>query len=364
MKRVHADKEWTPLGELVARSSREKFFLSPIPPLPSPAPVHIESPLQPYGIPADQNSLGRDGQLASARPFRTPALESYLGNTSTPSDSPSSSFSTGRYGSSDFSGGVAPHPFARADASVGARVPGFAPIRESPPAFTGARKGSSYNEQSTEQLSGHIPSFATVAHQTPNNENFGAAAAYHLKPAPWPTPSNNHMGHGFDGRPESMGMYPSFQTAPSNLGSSSSLSQGLGFGNVRNAQDSSLNTSMIGTTAFAAVDYGGSSDFGAHRAPQLPVRTVSTDQIPGAGSISSYKAFGGLAHGQQLTPSTSVQYTPSQEQQPMASSNSEFVQHIPVISSNLNRHYPPHLTDIPLLACFLNDITAAMECSA
>ncbi|TFK76721.1 hypothetical protein BDN72DRAFT_884418 [Pluteus cervinus] len=99
MKRIDIDAHWSPLEELTRRTTGEKIFLSPIlahapPGLTRP----VESPQQGFSPAIEQQSpFNAPYQPAPIRSLRSSTLDSYLGNGSNPSDSPSSSFGAGRF---------------------------------------------------------------------------------------------------------------------------------------------------------------------------------------------------------------------------------------------------------------------------
>ncbi len=96
MKRVLYDTHWTTVEELIQRANGENIFLSP---LLAPIPTNNRgngSPMQSY--PTLDNVFNEPYQPSPIRTLRTSTLESYLGNGSLPSDSPSSSVSASQFG--------------------------------------------------------------------------------------------------------------------------------------------------------------------------------------------------------------------------------------------------------------------------
>ncbi|CAL1696731.1 unnamed protein product [Somion occarium] len=88
MKRMHVDTDWTSVRDLLRFSNGGKMFLSPI---RRPEPFL-------NGLTAEQtNQYNSPFEPVPSRAIRTATLDSYLHNDSNASDSPTSSFSAGRF---------------------------------------------------------------------------------------------------------------------------------------------------------------------------------------------------------------------------------------------------------------------------
>ena len=98
MKRANVDTEWTSVGELLQRAGNPRPFLTPLAPAlqaPPPPTLPRRDPL--LEGPIQDGSFGSPFQPVPTRSLRTSALDSYLHNGSLVPDSPSSSFSVGRF---------------------------------------------------------------------------------------------------------------------------------------------------------------------------------------------------------------------------------------------------------------------------
>jgi PERQ amino acid-rich with GYF domain-containing protein len=98
MKRVSLDIEWTSVGDLLQRAGNPRPFLTPLAPaVPTPPP-----PALPRRDPLLDGSV-QDGSFTSpyqpvpTRSLRTSTVDPYVHNGSMVPDSPSSSFSVGRF---------------------------------------------------------------------------------------------------------------------------------------------------------------------------------------------------------------------------------------------------------------------------
>ncbi|KAI0090042.1 hypothetical protein BDY19DRAFT_942078 [Irpex rosettiformis] len=98
MKRANIDTEWTSVGELLQRAGNPRPFLTPLAPaLPPPPPSALPRRDPLLDGPVQDGSFGSPFQPVPTRSLRTSALDSYLHNGSLVPDSPSSSFSVGRF---------------------------------------------------------------------------------------------------------------------------------------------------------------------------------------------------------------------------------------------------------------------------
>lgn len=123
MKRTHLDTDWISVGEMIARVGHTRIFLTPIPNAPPPG-LPRRDPL--LDGPASDGAFTSPFQPVPARALRTSAIDSYLHNGNLVPDSPSSTFSGGRFSNSSpdpavFSGRLGGHHFN--DAPVGPRLP-------------------------------------------------------------------------------------------------------------------------------------------------------------------------------------------------------------------------------------------------
>lgn len=98
MKRTRIDNDWITVAELLERVGHNRIFLVPIPP-PSAAPPglmrRVETPTE---APTQPGNSGSPYQPIPTRSMRGSTLDSFLGNTSNPSDSPASSYGVARFG--------------------------------------------------------------------------------------------------------------------------------------------------------------------------------------------------------------------------------------------------------------------------
>lgn len=92
MKRIHLDQDWISVAELLQRAGNPRIFLTPLANVPPGLPRR--DPL--LDGPAPDGTFGSPFQPVPAR-LRTTAMDSYLHNGSLAPDSPSSSFSAGRF---------------------------------------------------------------------------------------------------------------------------------------------------------------------------------------------------------------------------------------------------------------------------
>jgi PERQ amino acid-rich with GYF domain-containing protein len=141
MKRTHIDTEWIAVGVLERRAGGGKIFLSQLPISTGPPGLVIptESP-QSYS-PVHEQSTFNGYQPVPTRTLRTATLDSYLRGAS-PSESPSSSLSGGRFGN----GSPDPSAFGgragSSDPSFGGRgFGGRTPFQEDSRSFNSAAPG-------------------------------------------------------------------------------------------------------------------------------------------------------------------------------------------------------------------------------
>lgn len=121
MKRTHLDADWVSVGELLQRAGTSRIFLTPIPNAAPPG-LPRRDPL--LDGPAPDGTFGSPFQPAPAR-LRTSAMDSFLHNGNLVPDSPSSSFSGGRFSNASpdpaaFGGRLGSHHFG--DSPVGPRL--------------------------------------------------------------------------------------------------------------------------------------------------------------------------------------------------------------------------------------------------
>jgi PERQ amino acid-rich with GYF domain-containing protein len=119
MKRTTIDKDWTSVGELLQRAGNPRLFLTPLPTAPPPG-LPRRDPL--LDGPAPDGTFGSPFQPVPARALRVSAMDQFVHNGSLVPDSPSSSFSTGRFsnGSPDpaaFPGRLGGHHFSDSPAT-------------------------------------------------------------------------------------------------------------------------------------------------------------------------------------------------------------------------------------------------------
>ncbi|GJE87887.1 GYF domain-containing protein [Phanerochaete sordida] len=119
MKRTKLDQDWTSVAELLQRAGNPRMFLTPLPNVPPPGLLRRDPLL---GGPAPDGTFGSPFQPAPAR-LRT--MDSHLHNGSLVPDSPSSSFSAGRFSNASpdpaaFGGRLGGHHFA--ESPVGPRL--------------------------------------------------------------------------------------------------------------------------------------------------------------------------------------------------------------------------------------------------
>ena len=95
MKRTTIDAEWTSVGELLQRAGNPRIFLTPLIAAPPPPGFPRRDPL--LDGPAPDGTFGSPFQPVPARALRVSAVDAFMHNGSLVPDSPSSSFSAGRF---------------------------------------------------------------------------------------------------------------------------------------------------------------------------------------------------------------------------------------------------------------------------
>lgn len=281
MKRTHTDNEWIPVGELARRVGGGKIFLSPS--VASAAPPGLsrqpEPPLHGFSISHDQHAYNAPVPTHS---LRTLTLDSYVGSTSNPSDSPSSSFGAGRFsnGSPDpaaFGGRMSGNLYAT-DPAIGTRTPGFAAPG---PSFASGR--GAFNEPSLDQSLGvRAGGFGSITPgRAPSVDNYSLNGGYTPNQTPWQSNSVHPTGSGIDSMGSGLTSEPivtfssTFDaTRPGfDFGSSTYLNQPGGLNNERGPQV------MYGdnTTGSASSVLNGYNVAGAPTTQTHMARTVADD---------------------------------------------------------------------------------------
>ncbi|OJA20426.1 hypothetical protein AZE42_09467, partial [Rhizopogon vesiculosus] len=183
MKRTHIDQDWTAVGILDRQAAGGQIFLSPFPMSTCPPGLSIrtDSSSQNYP-PVHDRSTFSGYQPVPTRTLRTVTLDTYLNSTS-PSDSPSSSFGGGRFGngspeSSAFGGRVG--SLYTGDSGLGPRAftgnpsPFGDPVGDSRSSFSNVAPGraSSLDTFNTYNNNSSSPWPLSV---TQNVQNFGSS---------------------------------------------------------------------------------------------------------------------------------------------------------------------------------------------
>jgi PERQ amino acid-rich with GYF domain-containing protein len=186
MKRTHLDSQWITVEELAKLAGGDKIFLSPfVPALPPGLSLQNGSPLQPLHSIANQNVFSHPYQPAPVRSLRSSTLDSYLGSGSNPSDSPSSSFGTGRFGDSSpdpssFGGRESNNIYFGGD-SAGL---GYSATPDTGPIFASRRPSHDYVHDPALAL--HSPSFGnTPVGQGPLLDVYERVGGYAPAQGPW-----------------------------------------------------------------------------------------------------------------------------------------------------------------------------------
>ncbi|KAJ6626887.1 hypothetical protein B0H10DRAFT_463165 [Mycena sp. CBHHK59/15] len=238
MKRTHTDVDWVAVGdlaELARLSGSDRLFLSP--PLSSVPPGlsrQTDITSEAYATPMEQNTYNGPLQPAPVRSLRSATLDAYVGG-SNHSDSPSSSFGAGRFGSdspdSHGFGGRANNQYS-ADPAGGGR---FGLPSES----SSVLRRNTFPEPSLE------PSVLGSRYVGGSSADvYAMNGSYSPSQGPWQASSSNPLVSNFDG------LNGGF-ASPANL--PTSLSQASNFGHMR-PQDSTFGD--VASTSFT--DYLGS----------------------------------------------------------------------------------------------------------
>ncbi|KIK96509.1 hypothetical protein PAXRUDRAFT_138292 [Paxillus rubicundulus Ve08.2h10] len=141
MKRTHIDTDWIAVGALERRAGGGKIFLSQLPISTGPPGLSIPAESPQSHSPVHEQSTFNGYQPVPTRTLRTATLDSYLRGAS-PSESPSSSLSGGRFGN----GSPDPSAFSgragSSDPSFGGRgFGGRASFQEDPRSFNSIAPG-------------------------------------------------------------------------------------------------------------------------------------------------------------------------------------------------------------------------------
>ena len=186
MKRTHLDSQWITVEELAKLVDGDKIFLSPfVPALPPGLSLQNGSPLQPLHSIANQNVFSHPYQPAPVRSLRSSTLDSYLGSGSNPSDSPSSSFGTGRFGDSSPDpssfGGRANNNIYFGGDSAGL---GYSATPDTGPLFASRRPSHDYPHDPA--LASRSPSFGNIpVGQVPLLDVYERVSGYASAQGPW-----------------------------------------------------------------------------------------------------------------------------------------------------------------------------------
>ncbi|KAF7306543.1 GYF domain-containing protein [Mycena indigotica] len=208
MKRTHIDVDWVAVKDLaqIARSAGiDKLFYAPsVPPAP-PGISRLNSESSAQNVP-DANSFAAPLQPAPVRTLRSTTLDAF----STNSDSPSSSFGTGRFGNgspdSNSFGGRASSQYSAEAARFGV-----------PPENSSSLRRTGFGDPTLDH-SAHNPRYT-------GNEIYGTNG---MSQTAWPVGQTFDTGFGVAG-----------------------LGQGSGFGHLRNVQDAGF----VNDTPLAVPEY-------------------------------------------------------------------------------------------------------------
>lgn len=210
VKRTHLDSGWFTPQELRRRCGNDRIFLAPLQPTPPGLPLRTDSPLQYSPLNQIPN------EPPPIRSLHPSNLESYINTDSNHSDSPSSSFASGRFGDSSpelntMGGRVVSGPLI--DLSASSRGSGFRTTPDIPASFSG--RSIPYSDSPIDG-----PRSGTYG-------VYGFSSAFGPSQSQWNVPSNN-IGSAYEGvRPSRDGQEPGSQN------------QGLGinYGSLRSSQD-------------------------------------------------------------------------------------------------------------------------------
>ena len=322
MKRTHMDTEWVPVGELGRRSGGDKIFLSmPTASVPPGLSRRTESPLQTLAPPSGPY------QPAPGRPLRASTLESYHGSNPNLSESPSSSFGTGRFGNGSpdpatFGGLPTSNHYSSLDSPVGTRTAAvFSAAPDSTPAFATSVRRNTSRDPLVEAPLNFRSSFGNMAPgRTSSVDSFGFNGPYtSSQPPSWQIPSTNLVSSSFEGMTSNRSV-AELDQLPSNFVSSShsgmSLPQQIGFGSSRSVQEAPFGDN--GSGSYPGSDYA-ISDFGNQRDPQLLLRSNVDAELPVTSGFNSYVD----GYSQPYAPPSVAYSTP----QALPSLSSRFGQH-------------------------------------
>lgn len=256
MKRTHIDLDWTSVADLKRRVQGDKMFLSPLSDAPVPPGLVRRAPEPPFDPLAQgagqilQNSHVFDSpyQPTPQHSARNATLDSYLNNTSTSSDSPSSSFGGGFGRPSDspdplaVGGRISAHAINTDMHYSGRTGPGGFVAGSNPAMPFMARRG--FNDASPDPAFGTRGSYGDM---TPGRSSLYDAPGFNnnagVTSIPWQSTVNN--GQPFDtlnqGASNPNGMYASNgQTTPHGVaelpfGATAPFAKGSSFNTFRTA---------------------------------------------------------------------------------------------------------------------------------
>ncbi|EKM60710.1 uncharacterized protein PHACADRAFT_133413 [Phanerochaete carnosa HHB-10118-sp] len=225
MKRIHLDQDWISVAELLQRAGNPRIFLAPLANVPPGLPRR--DPL--LDGPAPDGTFSPPFQPVPAR-LRTTAMDPYLHNGSLAPDSPSSSFSAGRFSNSSpdpsaFGNRLAGHHYT--DSPVGPRLTGLvgtpvepqrratfeesvdnnnmssrAPFANYTPARTGSIDGLGFHPTGNQGSDSAVPFSPVQGHEN----SFGQKTGFHAARASQGSPMMNngqstHSHNDFAGSP-------------------------------------------------------------------------------------------------------------------------------------------------------------------
>ncbi|KAF7340057.1 GYF domain-containing protein [Mycena venus] len=291
MKRTHVDVDWVAVGELAEiarRSGSDKLFLAPpVPPGPPGLSRPTDLPGQSHVAPGEQNAFSSPLQPAPVRTLRSSTLDAYAGG-SNHSDSPSSSFGAGRFGSgspdSHGFGGRANSQYTT-DPAVGSRF-GI------PSDSSSALRRNAFGDPSLE------PSAPNSRFGAGVGDVYAANGSYSPSQGPWQASSSNPLASTFDA------LNGGFGSSPNLAG----LGQGSSFGHIRAAQDSTF-----GEPAPASFDFMGSQQLGGasfgpgqqyshlHSSPYTPQQSPAAPNLFGQPAKSILPQPGAQTSGLQTS---------------------------------------------------------------
>lgn len=203
MKRTHIDTQWILIKELAKRAGGQKIFLTPAVPEIPPGLARNGSPMT-FGTPSDHDVFSAPYQPAPVRTLRSSTLDSY----SNPSDSPSSSFGTGRFVDSSPDPSIFTASYFTGD-QINGLASGFPGANELSP-FSGRR--GTFDEPLMDPSLARSSSYGNLVQARGSQmEAFGYNSNYSSMQAPW-TPSLGNVSSGMDlTNPGNRIAYMSFQ---------------------------------------------------------------------------------------------------------------------------------------------------------